>query len=90
MSDGDAQLLFQGILQNITDAIDGDLTDGEAKLVADVVNGLGIQQYYSLHLLDMCSGNLSTSSDAAATANLKECVSYSDHLGGRFSIRRRP
>jgi hypothetical protein len=88
-SDGETQLLFQEVLQNITAAIDGDLTDGEAQLVADVVDGLGIQQYYSLHLLDMCSGNLSNSSDADATVSLKECISYSDHSGGKFSNHQR-
>jgi hypothetical protein len=59
------------------------LNDAEAQAVAAVVKAIGIEEYYALHLLNICSGNLSSATDANAKFDVTDCVSYSSPGGGK-------
>jgi hypothetical protein len=61
------------------------LNDAEAQAIAAVVQALGIEEYYALHLLNICSGNLSSATEANASFDVTECVSYSSPGGGKVS-----
>jgi len=77
---------FEGIITNstsgITETIDDVLNDLEASLVSGVTEELGIQQFYSLHLMAVCGGNLSSPTDSDAKFTIKSCTSYSKLFSG--------
>jgi hypothetical protein len=50
---------FTSILQNVNYTIENDLTAIENDLVDNLAAELGIKQWYSLHLMDMCEGDFS-------------------------------
>jgi hypothetical protein len=68
---------FTGLVNNVTDSIDGSLNDAESQAVAAVIDSLGVAEYYTLHLLNICSGNLSSSTDPNTSFEVKHCSSYS-------------
>lgn len=47
---------FSSLADNITDSIEGELQDIENDIADKLASTLGIQQFYSLHLMDMCEG----------------------------------
>lgn len=71
---------FSGLIQNATAGIDGGLNDAEAQLVGAVLSELGIKEYYSLHLLQICSGDLTTSNPK--NVKIDKCSSYTDRGSG--------
>jgi len=82
---------LSGLINNATSTVDGSLNDVEAILIKGVLDEVGLQDYYAMHLLDVCSGPLSSTTnpisgtmgtDGKFTAT--ECVTYDDSTGGRF------
>jgi len=74
---------FAGLFNNATATVDGGLSSAEASLIKELLDSIGLQDYYALHLLNTCSGSLSGTHDSDFTAN--KCVSYSDETGGKSS-----
>ncbi|RDW59457.1 hypothetical protein BP6252_12544 [Coleophoma cylindrospora] len=73
---------FNGVVQNLTSAVDGALTDAENALVAEVAKELGIAQYYTMHMTTLCQGNLSSPTDPNAQFKSTSCESYSNVTAG--------
>ncbi|RDW65200.1 hypothetical protein BP5796_09892 [Coleophoma crateriformis] len=73
---------FNGVVQNLTSAVDGALTDAENALVAEVAKELGIAQYYTMHMTTLCQGNLSSPTDPNAQFTSTSCESYSNVTAG--------
>jgi hypothetical protein len=87
------QSWWDGLIGNLTSSVDESLDSSEATLTKGVLDELGLQDYYTMHLLKTCSGNLSdTFNPISAVAEpdsmftVKECVPYSDVTGGDFPI----
>jgi hypothetical protein len=65
---------FSNLAHNVTDTIEGDL-DGIINDVADkLAKELGIKQWYSLHLMDLCEGTYTpNATEKGANLNVTEC-----------------
>lgn len=62
---------LSGLASNITSAIESDLTPIENNLADELAAKLGIKQWYSMHMMDLCEGVYSpnaTSPDASYNA----------------------
>jgi hypothetical protein len=65
---------LSGIKQNVTNTIEGDI-NGIINNVADkLAKELGIKQWYSLHLMDMCEGTYTpNATEKGANLNISTC-----------------
>jgi hypothetical protein len=67
--------LFSSVLKNITDTIDGGLNSIGNDIADKLAHELGIQQWYSLHLMDACEGNFApNASTVGAWFNVTNCT----------------
>jgi len=65
-----------GEIHNITSTIEGDLNGLINDAADDLAKALGIQEWYSLHLMDMCYGTYSPNATAhGASMNVTNCTS---------------
>ncbi|KAI9746211.1 MAG: hypothetical protein M1818_000892 [Claussenomyces sp. TS43310] len=63
-----------GEIQNITSIIEGDLTTIENDIANKLARELGIQEWYSLHMMDMCEGSYAPNATSkGAGFNTTEC-----------------
>jgi len=74
--------LLQGVIGNFSTGIAAVLSKAEGTAAQGIAEALGIQQLYSLHLRQVCSGTLSSSSDPHATFNITGCFTYSEAAAG--------
>jgi hypothetical protein len=84
-STGGFNAFFKGILGNFSQGIATGLTKAEGEAAQGLTEALGIQQFYSLHLREVCTGNLSSPSDPQAIFKITGCLSYSDATTGMYS-----
>ena len=78
--------LLSGIINNFTTKVDNGLSKAEGTVAEGISSALGVQEFYSLHLRDICSGMLSNSSDPLAKFNITACYPYSVAASGKSSI----
>jgi hypothetical protein len=69
---------FSSVAQNVSNAIEGELEDIANDVVGDVADklaaALGIHQFYSLHLMDLCEGQYEPNATAkGAHKNVTKC-----------------
>ncbi|TAQ85817.1 hypothetical protein B7494_g5863 [Chlorociboria aeruginascens] len=69
---------LSGIAHNITSTIEGDIAGDLNGIIGDEADKLaaelGIQEWYSFHLMDMCEGNYSpNATEKGATKNVTKC-----------------
>jgi hypothetical protein len=76
--------LFKTILGNFTDGISTGLSKAESQAALGIAETLGIEQFYALHLREVCAGNLSNRSDPRALFNITGCYSYSQATTSNF------
>jgi hypothetical protein len=76
--------LFKTILGNFTDGISTGLCKAESQAALGITETLGIEQFYALHLREVCAGNLSNLSNPRASFNITGCYSYSEATTGEF------
>jgi len=74
--------LLQGVIGNFSTGIAAVLSKAEGTAAQGIAEALGIQQLYSLHLRQVCSGTLSSPSDPHATFNITGCFTYSEAAAG--------
>jgi len=74
--------LLQGVIGNLSTGIAAGLSKAEGSAAQGIAEALGIQQLYSLHLRQVCSGTLSSTSDPHATFNITGCFTYSEAAAG--------
>jgi hypothetical protein len=70
------------ILGKFSESIATGLTKAQGEAAQGISESLGIQQFYSLHLREVCAGNLSSPSDPNAVFTITRCLSYSDATSG--------
>ncbi|RDW94979.1 hypothetical protein BP5796_00742 [Coleophoma crateriformis] len=73
---------FQDITGNLSGLISSGLNGAEAGLVQAVEQKLGIAQYYTLHVLNICEGT----SRGGSGMNITKCKHYTDKTSGVFSL----
>lgn len=65
---------FTDIKDNVTDTIEDEFNDLVADIADKLAQELGIRQWYSLHLLDMCEGYYKPNATAkGASKNITSC-----------------
>ncbi|KAE9376271.1 hypothetical protein N431DRAFT_529122 [Stipitochalara longipes BDJ] len=80
------KVLLSNIISNFTTKVDNGLSKAEGTVAEGITNALGIQEFYSLHLRDVCSGTLSNSSDPHAKFNITACFPYSVAASGLVGL----
>jgi hypothetical protein len=64
-----------GLAENITSAIENDLTPIENDLADKLASKLGIKQWYSMHMMDLCEGVYSPNATVSgAWYNVTSCT----------------
>ncbi|PMD29659.1 hypothetical protein L207DRAFT_574053 [Hyaloscypha variabilis F] len=76
-STSELKVLFSSLISNFTAKVDNGLSKAEVTVAEGITNALGIQDFYSLHLRDICSGTFSSSSDLRTRFNITACFPYS-------------
>ena len=79
------KVLLTAIINNFTTKVDNGLSKAEGSVAAGITNALGRQDFYSVHLRDVCSGTLSSSSEPHAKFNITACFPYSVAASGKSS-----
>jgi hypothetical protein len=74
---------FSEVVGNFTANVDNKLSKAENSVAEGITSALGIQEFYSIHLRDVCSGTLSSPSDPNAKFNITACFPYSDAASGK-------
>jgi len=69
---------FSNLAHNVTGEIEGEITDELNDIVGDVTDKLaatlGIHQWYSLHLMDLCEGSYKpNATEKGASKNITDC-----------------
>jgi len=73
---------FVNVVGNFTAEIDNKLSKAEDSVAEGITNAMGIHEFYSLHLRDVCMGTLSSPSDPHAKFNITSCFPYSAAASG--------
>lgn len=64
-----------GIVENVTSTIENEINDIQNDLVDKLAAEIGIKQWYSLHMMDMCEGTYSPNATAVgASYNVSKCT----------------
>jgi hypothetical protein len=64
-----------GTVENVTSTVENDLTSIEDDLVDKLAKELGIEQWYSMHMMDLCEGTFSpNASTPGAGYNVTSCT----------------
>jgi len=67
--------IFSNVWRNITDTIDDGLNDIGNDIADKLAHALGVSQWYSMHLMDMCEGNFApNASTPGAWLNVTNCT----------------
>lgn len=65
---------ISSLAKNVTDYIEGELSDIEGDIADKLAEELGISQWYSLHLMDLCQGSYAPNATAKnSKKNTTEC-----------------
>ncbi|CZR57366.1 uncharacterized protein PAC_07255 [Phialocephala subalpina] len=78
--------VFNGVVQNITDDLDSGLTKIETEVASSITKYLGISDYYSLHMNNICMGSYANASNPGSTYSSEKCMSYSNATSGLSNI----
>jgi hypothetical protein len=84
-STSELKVLFSSLISNFTAKVDNGLSKAEGTVAEGITNALGIQDFYSLHLRDVCSGTFPSSSDLRTRFNITVCFPYSVAASGKSS-----
>jgi hypothetical protein len=84
-STSELKVMFSSLISNFTAKADYGLSKAEGTVAEGITNALGIQDFYSLHLRDVCSGKFSSSSDLRTGFNITACFPYSVAASGKSS-----
>jgi len=79
---GDLGTAFDGLVSNLTTAVDNGLTTLENELASSITKELGIQQYYSLYVNGICMGNYDNATDPTSATNNTKCMTYANATAG--------
>ncbi|KUJ20225.1 uncharacterized protein LY89DRAFT_731450 [Mollisia scopiformis] len=74
--------LFSDLVGNFTAGLDNGLSKAEGSVAQGIVSALGIEEFYSIHLRDVCAGSLSNAADPHARFNISNCFSYGEAASG--------
>ena len=75
------------LLGIILTSLDSTLEKAEATLVASIVEELGIRDFYSLHLMGICGGTYSNTSDSDAAPTNMSCSTYASKLSSKGTFK---
>lgn len=75
--------LFSSIVSNFTAGLDSGLSKAEGRVAEGITNALGIEEFYSIHLQDVCAGNFSDTTNPHSKFNVSGCYSYSEAASGK-------
>lgn len=75
-----------GIVNGLTTDIDGDLTSLEDNLVQELMQGLGVKDYYNIYIGNVCSGNFTNATDPNTSVTVDGCPSWQSIGAGKFSL----
>lgn len=83
-SGGGLTELFSSIVGNFTAGLDSGLSKAEDRVAEGITNALGIEEFYSIHLREVCAGNFSDATNPRAKVNVSGCYSYYDAASGEL------
>jgi hypothetical protein len=76
---------LSGITDDLTSAIDSDITTIEADLVTNITDTLGIHDVYNIYLHNICELDYQDSTDASSGTTTNNCPSFSDVADGKLT-----
>lgn len=79
----DVTEFIDGILGNFSTGISDGLSKAQGKAASGIANALGIQQFYTIHLRQICSGMFSNTSDPNAVFDIFGCFTYPEAAKGK-------
>ncbi|KAH8662345.1 hypothetical protein BX600DRAFT_541987 [Xylariales sp. PMI_506] len=77
---------LNGIIGNVTDAVDSNLQTVESQLISDVVSSLGIRDNYVFFLRNLCEGDYISPDDPSSSVDYTDCPSIQDSTAGLSNI----
>ena len=77
-----------GVLGNFSTGITNGISRAQGTAAIGIANALGIQQFYTVHLRQICFGTFSDKSDPNAKFNIFGCFNYPEAAIGNYILLR--